>query len=172
LRELRFSPFSRLVWRYTPVEQTALDTQPSFLYGGRFNPRAEFGMLYTSTSLQGAKAEFMKAAKLAAQDPDFLLPQMLHQIEVNFEKVVDLTDQKNLSFFGYSFEELIGDDWTPTQKIGTQLRNFCDAILSYSAADPKHKNFNLYIINPGSVAVVGSTKIQAMVDWNQIKPVR
>jgi len=172
LRELRFSPFSGLVWRYTPVAQTPLDTQLSFMYGGRFNPKVLFGMLYTSTSLQGAKAEFMKAARLTGQTPELLLPQMLHQIDVNLQSVADLTDKRNLKFFGYALEELLGDDWTPTQKIGTQLHNICDAILSYSAADPKHKNLNLYIVNPAAVSVVASTTIRTMPDWDRIKPAR
>jgi hypothetical protein len=97
---------------------------------------------------------------------------MLHQIEVNLQKVVDLTDKMNRTFLGCSFEELAGDDWTPTQRIGVQLQNICDAILSYSAADPKHKNLNLYIINPTTVAVVDSTLIQTMPDWDHIQLVR
>jgi len=172
LLELRILQFSGLVWRYTPVAQSALDTQLSLLYGGRFNPRVLFGMLYTSTSLQGAKAEFMKAAKLAGQAPELLLPQMLHQIEVNLQRVADLTDKRSLEFLDSSFEELIGTDWTLTQKIGVQLHNICDAILSYSAADPKHRNLNLYIINPTTVSVVASTVIRTMSDWDHLKPVR
>ena len=147
-----------------------MDTERSLANGGRFNPRLLFAMLYTSTSIQGAKAEFIKAAKLSQQPPELLLPKMLHQIEVNLQKVIDLTDKKNRQFLGCSIEELIGDDWMPTQRIGIKLRNFCDAILSYSAVDPKHKNLNLYIINPTAVAVFGSTKIQTMADWDHIKP--
>jgi hypothetical protein len=71
-----------------------------------------------------------------------------------------------------AFEELIGNDWTPTQKIGVQLRNICDGILSYSAADPKHQNLNLYIINPTTVSVVTSTVIRTMPDWDYLKPAR
>jgi len=44
-------------------------------------------------------------------------------------------------------------------------------ILSCSSADPKHKNLNLYIINLRLVAVVDSTKIQTLAEWDQIKPV-
>jgi hypothetical protein len=129
-------------------------------------------MLYTSTSMQGAKAEFIKSAKLARRAPELLLPKMLHQIEVNLHKVVDLTDKRNRKFLNCSFKELVGNDWTLTQKIGTQLSHVCEAILSYSAADPKHKNLNLYIINPNSVSVVDSSIIQTMPDWDSIKPVK
>jgi RES domain-containing protein len=97
---------------------------------------------------------------------------MLHQLDVNLQKVVDLTDKRNRYFLGCSLEELIRDDWTPTQKIGVQLRNICDAILSYSAADPRHRNLNLYIINPATVSVVSSTVIRTMSAWDHIKPAR
>lgn len=166
---MNLTPFSGVVWRYTAIEQAPLDIERSLTNGGRFNPRLRFAMLYTSTSIHGAKAEFIRSAKLADQIPELLLPKMLHQIEVDLQKVIDLTDKQNRKFLGCSLEELIGDDWVLTQKIGTQLRSFCDAILSYSAADSKHKNLNLYIINSGSVAVVDSTKIQTMADWDHIK---
>jgi len=169
---VNLTQFSGVVWRYTAIEQQPLDTERNLSYGGRFNPRLLFAMLYTSTSIQGAKAEFIKSANLSQRPPELLLPKMLHQIEVNQQNVIDLTDKKNRRFLGCSIEELIGEDWTATQKIGTQLRNFCDAILSYSAVDPKHKNLNLYIINSSLVSVVDSTKIQALGDWDHIKSVR
>lgn len=170
--ELRFSHFRGWVWRYTPVEQSALDTRLNLLYGGRFNPRVLFALLYTSTSVQGAKAEFIRSAKLTNQAPELLLPKMLHQIEANLQKVVDLTDKGNRTFLGCSFKDLVGNDWTPTQKIGAQLHGFCDAILSYSAVDPKHKNLNLYIVNPTAVSVVASTVIRTMPDWDHVKLTR
>ncbi len=169
---MNLTQFSGIVWRYTAIEQPPLDTERSLSNGGRFNPRLLFALLYTLTSIQGAKAEFIKSAKLARRTPELLLPKMLHQIEVNLQKVVDLTDKNNRKFLGCSFEELVGNDWTPTQKIGAQMRNICDAILSYSAADPKHKNLNLYIIKPTTVSVVASTIIQTMPDWDQIKVAR
>ena len=129
-------------------------------------------MLYTSLSVQGAKAEFIKSAKLIKADPKSLLPRVLHQIEAHLSKVVNLTDKRNRQFLNCSVADLIGDDWTLTQKIGNQLRNVCEAILSYSAADSKHKNLNLYIINPNSVSVVDSTMIQTMFDWDSIKPAK
>ena len=169
---LRFADFSGIVYRHTAIVQPPLDMLLNAAHGGRFNPPISFPMLYTSLNAQGAKAEFIKSAETFKATPESLLPRMLHQIEVDLRKVVDLTDARNRKFLGCSLEELIGDDWTPTQKIGTRLRYFCDAILSYSAADPKHKNLNLYIINPNSVAVVDSTKIQTMDDWDSIKPVK
>jgi RES domain-containing protein len=169
---LYLTQFSGIVWRYTAIEQPPLSTELGLSYGGCFNPRLLFAMLYTSTSMQGAKAEFIKSAKLAERAPELLLPKMLHQIEVNLHKVVDLTDKRNRQFLKCSFKELIGDDWAPTQKIGIQLYNVCEAILSYSAADPKHKNLNLYIINPNSASVIDSIVIQTMSDWDSIKPVK
>lgn len=118
-------------------------------------------MLYTSLSVQGAKAEFIKSATLLKTDPESLLPRMLHQIEVSSLKVIDLTDKRNRKFLNCSFKELVGNDWTLTQKIGTQLSHVCDAILSYSAADPKHKNLNLYIINPNLERKEVMTKVFA-----------
>jgi RES domain-containing protein len=172
LPNLRFSEFNGIVWRHTAVVQPPLDMLLNASRGGRFNPPISFPMLYTSISVQGVKAEFIKSAKTFKVDPESLLPRMLHQVEVNLRKVVDLTDVGNRKFLGCSLEELIGDDWGSTQEIGTQLRYICDAILSYSAADPKHKNLNLYIVNPSSVVLAGSTKIQTMADWEHVNLVR
>lgn len=169
---LRFTNFSGVVWRHTAIEQPPLDVLLNASRGGRFNPPMSFPMLYTSMTVIGAKAEFIKSARAVNADPELLLPRMLHQIEVNPQNVVDLTDKRNRDFFGCSFKELIGKDWTQTQKIGTQLHNVCDAILSYSAADSKHKNLNLYIINPISISVSESTMIQKMSDWDYIKPIK
>ncbi len=170
--KLHIAEFHGMVYRHTAIVQPPLDMLLNAARGGRFNPPISFPMLYTSLTVQGAKAEFIKSAETFKVTPVSLLPRMLHQIEVDLRKVVDLTDVANRKFLGCSRADLIGDDWTLTQKIGTQLRNLCDAILSYSAADPKHQNLNLYIINPKSVAVVGSTKIQTMADWDEIKSVK
>lgn len=168
---LRFSEFSGIVWRHTAVVQPPLDMLPNASRGGRFNPAFSFPMLYTSISVRGAKAEFIKSTRAYKVAPESLLPRMFHQLEISLQKVVDLTDKRNRRFLGCSFEDLIGNNWTPTQKIGIKLRNICDAILSYSAADLKHKNLNLYIINSTTVSVVTSTVIRTMSDWDYLKPV-
>jgi len=83
LPSLRFFEFSGIVWRHTAAVPPPLDMLPNASRGGRFNPAFSFPMLYTSISVQGAKAEFIKSARIYQTAPEALLPRMLHQLDVN-----------------------------------------------------------------------------------------
>ena len=88
--EFRISKFEGIVWRQTALGAHPLDTQGSLIYGGRFNPPALFQMLYTSLSVKGVKAEFLKFAKSRDARPNDLLPREIHQLFVGLEKVIKI----------------------------------------------------------------------------------
>jgi RES domain-containing protein len=170
LPEFRISKFQGIIWRQTAVGALPLDTQGSLIYGGRFNPPALLPILYTSLSIAGVKAEFLKFAKFRGANPNILLPRELHQLWVGLETVIDLTDSYNRKLLNISVQALVGKNLILTQKIGLQLNGLCDAILTYSAAVPKEKNLNLYEAGTRHVSVIASSIIDDMSDWDKVTP--
>ena len=166
--EFFISKFEGILWRQTALGIHPLDTQGSFLYGGRFNPPALFQMLYSSFSIKGARAEFLKFARSRDTEPDELLPREIHQFFVTLDNVIDLTDSRNRKAINCSARVLIKKDWGLTQKIGLQLNRECEAIISYSAAAPKEKNLILYESGIRRAVVVASSVIDIMPDWDKI----
>jgi RES domain-containing protein len=139
------------------------------IYGGRFNPPASFQALYTALSIAGVQAEFLKFAKLRDTNPSVLLPRELHQLHVNLEKVVDLTDDYNRKLLNTTVHDLTQKNWEITRKIGLHLLGRCDAILTYSAAAPREKVLVLYESGIRSVEILASTVIGAMTDWKKVE---
>lgn len=136
------------------------------MYGGRFNPSAAFQMLYTSLSIKGVQAEFLKFAQARSVNPFDLLPRELHQLYAELDYVVDLTDRHNRKLLKCSIQKLTHKDWQETQKIGLLLQDECDAILTYSAAAPKVMNLNLYEAGIRGVTVIASHVIRDIPDWD------
>jgi len=168
LPDFHLSKFEEIIWRQTALGIHPLDTQGSFLYGGRFNPPALFQMLYTSFSTKGVRAEFLKFAKSRDTKPDELLPREVHQLFVALVNVIDLTDSRNLKILDCSVRKLLDKDWRVTQNIGLRLNGTCDAIISYSAAAPKEKNLILYEPGIRRTVIVASSVIDVMSDWDKI----
>jgi RES domain-containing protein len=170
LPDFSFIKFNGVIWRQTAVGMHPLDTQGSFTYGGRFNPPFLFQILYTSLSITGVKAEFLKFTKVRDRNPSVLLPRELHQLGVSLEKVVDLTSSYNRKLLKCSVKDLIRKNWSLTQNIGLQLKGWCDAILTYSAADPNEKNLCLFESGIRQVSVIASSIIEDMSDWDKVTP--
>lgn len=98
--------------------------------GGRYNPADEFGALYLAESEDACRAEVMRRI-----DPDVTLS--LGKLEIDLEAVCDLTDPAVRQALRVSHAELVGDDWSITQKIGRTLRNAgFEGLLAPSAAGP------------------------------------
>jgi hypothetical protein len=125
-------------------------------------------MLYTSLSVKGVKAEFLKFAKSRDTKPNELLPREIHQLFVKLERIIDLTDSYNRKRLKCSSQSLIRKDWKLTQKIGMQLVGICDAIISYSAVAPKEKNLILYEAGIRHVSIMASSIADDMSDWDNV----
>lgn len=91
--EFRFRKFAGFVWRQTARGMHALNTGGSFMYGGRFNPSGAFQMLYTSLSIKGVQAEFLKFAQARSVNPFDLLPRELHQLYAELDPDWDVAAQ-------------------------------------------------------------------------------
>lgn len=102
-----------------------LSTAGSFQYGGRYNPKGEFGWLYLSEGEEICAAEVLRAA----DDPDFFKqPRICGTIQVMLEKVLDLTDEQILKELGIRKEDLLQDtgdrerDYRLPRRIGRLAR--------------------------------------------------
>jgi RES domain-containing protein len=63
----------------------------------------------------------------------------LVRIRVELHRVLDLTDPATLAALGLRPEDLVGDDWQRTQRLGAQVRAAgFEGLLVPSAAGPGH----------------------------------
>lgn len=125
----------------------SLSVQGSLRHGGRYNPLGAFGALYCGGSPEVCAAEIRKRA---AGQP--VSRYRLARIRVELRRVLDLTDSATLAAMGFRPDDLVGDDWQRTQRLGAQARAAgFEGLLVSSAAGPGH---NLVIfpdrLNPRS----------------------
>ena len=109
------------------------DIGPSFLYGGRFNPRNEFGVLYLSSSQDCA---FMERLRQVKGRKDDLLPQTGAAFHVRIQKCLNLLNAAVLKTLGISPGDLVRDsDFAVPQSVSREARNVgFEALLAPSAA--------------------------------------
>jgi hypothetical protein len=63
-----------------------------------------------------------------------LLPRVLYRYELDLHRVLDLTDPDTRTNLGITRDELIADDWTVCQQLGTEVHAVGDqGIRTYSA---------------------------------------
>jgi RES domain-containing protein len=110
----------------------------AYLAGGRYNPPEQFGALYLGESPGVCRVE------LARQDLRSLSRFVLGTFRVTLAKVCDLTDPAVLRALGIKRNDLVQDDWLPTQQLGTLIREAgFEAALVPSAAGP-HVNLVIF----------------------------
>lgn len=109
------------------------DIGPSFLYGGRYNPRNEFGVLYLSNSQECAYMERLRQVK---GRKDNLLPQVAAAFHVKIQKCLDLLNADVLQTLGISRDDLVRDaDLSIPQGVSREARNAgFEAVIAPSAA--------------------------------------
>jgi RES domain-containing protein len=133
-----------------------LSLEGSLKHGGRYNPIGAFGALYCGESPAVCAEEIRKRA---ARHP--VLPYRLARVQVQLQRVLDLTDAGTLAALGLRPEDLTGQDWEATQRLAAQARAAgFEALLVLSAAGPGR---NLVVfpdrLGPDSrVRVVGSPR--------------
>ena len=134
------------------------DIGPSFIYGGRYNLRNEFGVLYLSSSQDCAVMEKLRQVK---GRKDNLLPQIVADFHVKIQKCLDLLSRDTLEILGISREDLVRDsDFSVPQGISREARNVgFEALIAPSAVGEstlvvfKDKLFppSFCVLNPKSV---------------------
>lgn len=109
-----------------------LGVRGSVHHGGRYNPMGAFGALYCGESRAVCLAEIRKRA---AGQP--VSPHRLVRSRVALHRVLDLSDPATLAALDLRPEDLVGDDWQRTQRLGSQARAAgFEGLLVPSAAGP------------------------------------
>lgn len=98
-----------LCFRIVPARYEAeiLSVEGSRRYGGRYNPKGEFGVLYLAEGEEVARAEVLRKV---GEVPDALKePRICGAVRVRLTKVLDLTDERILKGLGIRWEDLLQD---------------------------------------------------------------
>ena len=140
--------FRGFVYRIHAADKNALDTEASKISGGRWNKANRFGALYASLTKETAQAEYTSQLLKRGLTPEDLTHRLVTTIQVQLEKVLDLTDPDWQKEFGITKPELESDEQTCRKKIlevceKARAQNF-EAILSPSARYPRGKNLNIF----------------------------
>src|SRR3989337_650047 len=109
-RDLEGKGFEVIVCRHIPSQYEPLDSSGSLKAGGRWNPKGEYGALYTALEEETAIAELHRLVQRQGLNLDDLAPRDLVSIQVSLSKVLDLTDKKILEQIGISESDIVGND--------------------------------------------------------------
>lgn len=123
---------------YKTRRKSIMNMDGALLYSGRYNPPDEYGALYLSESPEACGAEMKRRPRTP---PDYFVGE----INVNAQKICDLTGPVLLDQLGLEMDDLCKDDWEITRILGNMIRgsSFEGAIVP-SAAGP-YKNLVLFL---------------------------
>ena len=158
-------PWQGAVYRVTtldyPSPKSILLGQGSFLYGGRWNAAGSFRAVYGSTTDVVAVAESRANAEYAGMPFPFRTPRLLVTLELNLEKVIDLTQPGTLRSLGLVVDDFRREDWRKVQAQGGESLSQCfgravfesgaNALLAPSARVPGGVNIVYLPENRGGV---------------------
>jgi len=119
------------------------EISPSLLYGGRYNPMGEFGVLYLAVSPPCAYAELLKQVGGAEKD----LPTLVvGTFRLDVRKCLDLTNTQIQKSLGIHLADLtLPADFRLTHQISQAVRKLgFEALLAPSAASVECKNLVVY----------------------------
>jgi RES domain-containing protein len=108
-------PWRGTAWRVTVGAKEPLHTNTR---GARWNPPG-VEVLYTSLERNSAIAE---VEHLLSRQPVLVrAPRFISQLRVQLSGVADLSRAESIEPFGWSIEDLTGEDWTLPQRIGSAV---------------------------------------------------
>ena len=151
-------PFSGIVWR---ISRTGRDPLKGSTLAGRWNG-GDYSVLYTACEKDGALAEVGFRLSLEPIWPS-RLQHTLHEIKVECERVIDLSNISALERLGVVTSKYQSFDYSVTSLISAAA-----AFLEYDAMLVPNARFrckNLVIFNerPNNLDLVSSTA----VDWDE-----
>ena len=116
------------MWRHCHPNYDPLSGEGARRHGGRFNSRG-VPTLYLCTTIECAQAEYSK------QGTHKSLPlSNLYRISANLYPVLDLTREATRATVGVMLDDLVADDWSVCQDVGTRAYDErFQAVLSWSS---------------------------------------
>lgn len=162
LEEIGSKQFDKFVWRVVRDGREPLQGYPA---GGRWDPRGEFEVLYTSLEPTGALVEVHYHLSRAPVFPS-MARYKLHQISARAEKVLHL-DIQSLEFLGVEKAHYASSNYERTQAIGAAayFLGFDGILVPSARTDGSNLVLFLDRIDPGNLEVLKSED----VDWTRIK---
>lgn len=112
------NPYVGPAWRHTSPRWNPLSGEGARIHGGRFNPPDSFPVLYLCLSRECAVAEFLRMADRHAIGPTGFLPWRVHELAVDLERVLDLSDPGVREVLQLPEDALTDDDLAVTREIG------------------------------------------------------
>ena len=109
LEKLAATQFDGEVDRIYDPEHGAFETIGSFLWGGRWNRKQQFGALYTSLGRPTAENEILAQARKRGVEPSDLGPRDHVEIHAKLTRVLDLTTDAALKALSVSKTELLAN---------------------------------------------------------------
>jgi len=153
----RTASFVGRVWRYVPRRAHPLHVGFILRAAGRWNRPGEYGCLYTTMSVDGARAEYLRSLAHVGITPEQDAERDLASIRVRVSPMLDLTSRaarnkvaRTLGLEdGLRVRRLRGDD-AADLLLCLAIADWAraegyPAIMSPSAADRSAKNLNVYI---------------------------
>jgi RES domain-containing protein len=107
LTAFSLTEFSGTVYRIFDPEHGAQDTTGSFLGGGRWNRKGQYGALYTSLERSTAEREIAKQARDKSLRPSDLGQRDCVELSVRIARVLDLSSSSAFERLGVTRENLI-----------------------------------------------------------------
>jgi len=109
-----------------------LSVEGSLRHGGRYNPMGAFGAIYCGENPAVCAAEIRRRAQ---RHP--VRRYRLARIRFELHRILDLTDPATLAALGLRAEDLVADNWEPTQRLAAAARAAgFEGLLVPSAAGP------------------------------------
>ena len=137
------------------------EISPSLIYGGRYNPAGEFGVLYLAIAPRCAYAELFRQVEGVKED---LPAQVVGTFRVDLRKCLDLTDSHVVKSLGIGVADLtVHADFQMTHQISQAARHVgFEALLAPSAANSECKNLVVYKdkLLPPSFCIFDSDSVQ------------
>jgi RES domain-containing protein len=161
-RDAPRAALSATVYRVVRSGVDPLSSRGSELIGGRYNLRGAKGVLYASLDKVTALHEAARALRIRGIDPADFGPRdwWAYELELNSNRVLDLTDQSILELLQIISADLTGGDVSRTRQIGRHaFEAGYEAIIAPSAT---HAGKNIVIFLSAGVTppfVMASTAV-------------
>lgn len=132
--------------------------------GGRINPQGEFGALYLSLARDTVKRELRRKADRAGIPLGDLLPRILLTVDVELNRVLDLTRPAIRTEWGMDESDLASHEHDACQQVARAARRAGYEAIRFPSATGSGVNLAIFLdrLHPGSrIDVVDSEPLVA-----------
>lgn len=151
------------LYRHCHPEQTdlAATLQASQIWGGRFNPRSEFGAIYAAYERDTAVRELIRFAKGVGTPLVDLDPRAMLTISVRLHRILDLTDDMIRTEWGITADATEDISWEVCQEIGRTARRAGYEAVAYGSAASGGTAVAIFAdrLHPGSYVTTAATAL-------------